>query len=412
MKKIVLFVIAAIFCIPFITQGQSCGTINVAKNRPVKVSGEKPFHVGADAVDGNMTSSWFVTADTSYISVDLGQSLSVCKIKISWTSNGRGKNYKAQVSTDEENWSDIFTRTNNTADTDSFTTLNTPGRYVRIYTTSRVNTWSSLEMYELEIYNSLDGNVKPSVSLTAPANGATFFSETNVTLTATASDPDGSLAKVEFYQGAVKLGEATNAPYTFVWSNVQAGNYSLTARAFDNNNADSTSAPINITVNPTSRWSLQGNAGTTPDASFLGTTDNKKLVFKTNNQKRMSILTNGFVGIGIDSLPYAEAKLGVNGAIYAKKLKVTQSGWADYVFEKDYKLPSLAEVENHINKYKHLPGVPSAAEVQQNGTDVAEIQATLLKKIEELTLYIIAQNKMLERQQEQINELKRKAERN
>ena len=70
--------------------------------------------------------------------------------------------------------------------------------------------------------------------------------------------------------------------------------------------------------------------------------------------------------------------------------------WADFVFEKDYDLPTLSEVEQFIQKNKHLPGVPSAKEVETNGMDVAETQAMLLQKIEELTLYIIQQQKEIE----------------
>ena len=365
------------------------------------------YHLGGDAVDGNLATGWFAPGDNNYIYVDLGQSYNICKIKIFWQSDGRGKDYKAQVSTDATNWTDIFTRTNNTATTDSFNISGTPstGRYVRIFISTRVNNWASIEMTELQIFNSLAGNTLPSVSLTTPVNNANFFSGANIKLTAAASDPDGSITKVEFYQGSEKIGEATTAPYTIVWSNVQVGTYELKARAFDNQNAENTSATVNVTVNPSTRWSLLGNSGTNPDSAFLGTTDNKRLVFRTNNSERMTILSDGFLGVGISTKPASEAKMAVNGSLYAKKIKVTQTGWADYVFDKSYKLPTLKEVEEHIKLKNHLPGVPTTAEVERNGTDVAEIQALLLKKIEELTLYIIEQNKKLEQQQKQIEAL-------
>ncbi|MGN6417003.1 MAG: Ig-like domain-containing protein [Pseudobacter sp.] len=390
-----------ILCIPDLVKSQTCGTTNIALGKPVTVSAEQMYHVGADAVDGNISSGWFAPGDNNYIYVDLGQSFTVCKIKIIWQADGRGKNYKAQVSTDASNWTDIFTRTNNNLSIDSFAVTGT-GRYVRILITERVNNWASIEMSELEIYNSLAGNTKPSVSLTSPSNNASYFAGANIKLTATAADSDGSVSKVEFFQGTEKIGEATTAPYTVVWSNVQAGTYSITAKAIDNLNASEVSTAISVTVNPSTRWSLLGNPGTNPDSVFLGTTDNKRLVFKTNNQERMTILGDGYVGIGIATKPAAEAKLAVNGAVYAKKLKITQTGWADYVFNNDYKLPSLKELEAYIKLNKHLPGVPTTTEVQKNGTDVAEIQAVLLKKIEELTLYIIEQNKKLEQQQMQI----------
>jgi hypothetical protein len=146
---------------------------------------------------------------------------------------------------------------------------------------------------------------------------------------------------------------------------------------------------------------LQGNTGTTPGTNFVGTTDSARLVFKTNNVEKMTILPNGFVGIGTDSMPDPQAKLGVKGAIFATKLKVTQSGWADYVFNKNYELPSLREVEAYIKQHLHLPGVPAATEVIGQPVDVGNMQEILLKKIEELTLYVIEQQK-------QIDELKKK----
>jgi YD repeat-containing protein len=91
-------------------------------------------------------------------------------------------------------------------------------------------------------------NQPPTVSLTAPASGSSYTAPATVTLTATASDADGGVAKVEFYQGAVKLGEDTTSPYSYTWSNVPAGSHSLTARAIDVNGVQTTSAAASITV--------------------------------------------------------------------------------------------------------------------------------------------------------------------
>ncbi len=91
-------------------------------------------------------------------------------------------------------------------------------------------------------------NQSPTVSLTAPANNATFTAPATINLAANAADGDGTIARVEFYQGATKLGEDTTAPYAFAWTNVAAGAYSLSARAFDNAGASTNSAAINVTV--------------------------------------------------------------------------------------------------------------------------------------------------------------------
>jgi endoglucanase len=94
-------------------------------------------------------------------------------------------------------------------------------------------------------------NLPPTVSITAPAAGATFTAPASVTITASASDSDGTVSKVEFFQGTTKLGEDFTAPFSFTWSNVAAGSYSLTAKATDNGNATKTSSAVSITVQST-----------------------------------------------------------------------------------------------------------------------------------------------------------------
>ena len=91
-------------------------------------------------------------------------------------------------------------------------------------------------------------NQLPSVTITLPANGSTLAKGNTVTIAANASDSDGSIAKVEFYVGAVKVGESFSSPYSVAWSNASEGSYNLTARATDNRGALNTSAPVAITV--------------------------------------------------------------------------------------------------------------------------------------------------------------------
>jgi hypothetical protein len=126
--------------------------------------------------------------------------------------------------------------------------------------------------------------------------------------------------------------------------------------------------------------------------------------FKNEQTSMMYIKGNGNIGIGTSN---PLEKLTVNGTVCATKIKASLSGcWADYVFEAGYRLRPISEVEQFINQYHHLPEVPSAAEVERNGLDVADNQTTLLKKIEELTLYIIEMNKQIKLLQEENVQLK------
>jgi|GEM_PF-717423 len=92
-------------------------------------------------------------------------------------------------------------------------------------------------------------NTPPTVSLTAPTNNSTFTAPADITINATAADADGSVTQVAFYNGSTLLGTDTSSPYSFSWTNVAAGTYSLTARATDNQGAVTTSSAISITVN-------------------------------------------------------------------------------------------------------------------------------------------------------------------
>jgi hypothetical protein len=140
--------------------------------------------------------------------------------------------------------------------------------------------------------------------------------------------------------------------------------------------------------------------------------------YQSNNQDygTGNIFANGYVGIGTtDTKGY---KLGVNGSIIATSITVRLYGsWADYVFKPTYKLPSLTDVKMYVDQNQHLPEIPSAAEVEKNGQNLGEMNRLLLKKVEELTLYAIenerkdkereeAKDKLLVSLQEQINALK------
>lgn len=121
----------------------------------------------------------------------------------------------------------------------------------------------------------------------------------------------------------------------------------------------------------------------------------------------MTFTTNGKILIGDTTSITGDHKLYVNGSILATEVNVALvTNWPDYVFEEDYDLPELNDVESFIINNGHLPGIPSKIEIEENGVNLAETDALLLKKIEELTLYVLEQQKMLKNQQNEIEQLK------
>jgi len=130
---------------------------------------------------------------------------------------------------------------------------------------------------------------------------------------------------------------------------------------------------------------------------------NARLILNKNN----TLEIDGNVGIGINSTH--GYKLAVAGNVIAEEIVVKlKEDWPDYVFNKNYKQPKIDELENYIYNNRHLPGIPDAEEISKKGINVGEIQIRLLQKIEGLTLYIIDQNKKIEKLENDYEILKKK----
>lgn len=150
----------------------------------------------------------------------------------------------------------------------------------------------------------------------------------------------------------------------------------------------------------------------------IGLDDNPNSPTFLADRSFLTILRDGRVILGKPIDPSSglfDSKLSVEGRIVANELVcVGIENWADFVFDDSYRLPALSEVEQHIQEHKHLPDIPSAAEVSRDGVNVVEMQAKLLQKVEELTLYVIDQNKKMSEQNRRIEQLEAElsAERN
>jgi hypothetical protein len=153
--------------------------------------------------------------------------------------------------------------------------------------------------------------------------------------------------------------------------------------------------------------------GTASPTAQLHTTGSVRLAGLTEDSTQTRVLVSDASGnlyyrsaSSLAANDILRSSLAVNGTITAKELRLTRQGWADYVFDSAYTLMPLKEVDGYIRVHRHLPGIPSAAEVARDGVAVGETQTALLKKIEELTLYIIEQDKKIAAQQDELQSMK------
>jgi hypothetical protein len=213
----------------------------------------------------------------------------------------------------------------------------------------------------------------------------------STTLNGSATDGNGIITSYAWTKTSgpnnPTFGSVSSATTTV--SGLVQGTYVFKLTAIDNEAApgmDEVTVTVDAASTTGSGWMNTGNA---IDSAFhfIGTTNSQPLIFKTNNIK--------------------QARLTTSGVFEVKKLRVTQGGWADFVFDSSYRLRSLIDLKKFINTNKHLPDVPSAKEVINGGLDIGDNQAALLRKIEELTLYMIQLSEEVEKLKQQNSELKK-----
>jgi hypothetical protein len=259
---------------------------------------------------------------------------------------------------------------------------------------------------------SLTGNtlsISNGNSVTLPAQVPQTFAQSGNVITL--SNGGGSFTLPTFTQVPQTLSQTGNTitlsngggSFTFPSTNVIAGNNTTVT-------GDGTStSPFVISALDKSLYADNGtiNQATTINNNRIVYMNNSNIWFNGSGSE-----SNGKIYIGSNATyPNATGnyKLFVEGGILTEKVKValrSTANWADYVFEKDYSLMPLKNVETYINEHKHLPGIDSAEELAKNGLDLAAMQAKHMAKIEELTLYIIEQNKAIEKNNKDILELK------
>jgi hypothetical protein len=232
---------------------------NLALNRPGTASTATGSFVASNAFDANATTRWeSAYADPQWIYVDLGNTYNISRVKITWET-AMGKDYQIQTSTNTTTWATIKTVTGNATTVNDLTGLTGSGRYVRIYGTARTTAYG-YSIFTAEVYGSGGiNNLPPTVSVTAPANNATFTAPATINITANAADSDGTITKVDFYNGATLLGTDTSNPYSYSWTGVAVGSYVITAKATDNGGLATTSSNVNVVVSTTQSGNLALN---------------------------------------------------------------------------------------------------------------------------------------------------------
>lgn len=197
------------------------------------------------------------------------------------------------------------------------------------------NTWQNPGLMATAELSATTTNAPPTTSISSPANGATFTAPANITINANASDTDGSIAKVEFFRGTTKLGEDTSSPYTFAWTSVAAGTYALTSVAHDNLGATTTSAVVNITVNPAVTYD-----GYVPNTTTAATINGTRESLYSGSTYNLDNVTVGTVSSSTDlsanwTAAWDNTNLYIHLAV-TDEAKINDSGtnwWEDDVVE-------------------------------------------------------------------------------
>jgi GH35 family endo-1,4-beta-xylanase/archaellum component FlaG (FlaF/FlaG flagellin family) len=176
-------------------------------------------------------------------------------------------------------------------------------------------------------------NIPPAVSITSPLNNASFTSPASVTINATASDADGTVSSVQFFNGSTLLGSDATSPYSFVWTNVAAGTYSITAKATDNSGAVTTSTAVSITVNPPVNNVAPFVSITAPanNDAFTGPATVTITAIASDSDGTVSSVQffNGTTLLGTDATaPYSFTWTNVGGGTYTITAKATDNSGA------------------------------------------------------------------------------------
>lgn len=364
MKKKILFFITTFFCAVAVAQNVGIGT----------ASPESKLHVvdTVNVADGQ--SGAFVNIHNATLTSPIG-TLSGIKFRLDGVNAGANARYKGGIFFEKtSSWGvgKLHFLTNSLGDNSSITTANAR---MTIAADGKVGIGnSSPSLSQLEIY--------------APTNIAQFLSSSGVNTTGI------SLSSPLSYTSALCFNLRYQSGYRFMGPGYGANityNANNGTMFFSTSNASGNAGDVTF-FNPTSvAIDSNGNMG-------IGTSAPKG---------KLHVTSNMVIGASTTT-PATGYILSVNGKIITEEVRVQlDATWPDYVFHKNYRLKPLTEVEDFINTNNHLPGIPSAKQVADDGLMLGDMQKRVLEKVEELTLYIIQLNKENQVLKQQVDELMR-----
>lgn len=341
-------------------------TVTVPPCIPASASsddGNVPAHV----LDGNLSTRWSANGDGQFIQLCLETVQELSGIQIAFYSgNVRQSIFDVQTSLDGTAWTNALANVRSSGTSlalEDFTFTKRLAKYVKIIGHGNtLNAWNSYTEVKVMTGTVVSlPNKLPLVNLTAPLNNTSFNVPASITITANATDQDGVISKVEFYQGATLLAVDNTAPYTYTWSTSIVGSYSITARATDDSGAVSVSLPVLVSVQtapPVNQLPSVSLTSPVNNASFNAPASIVINATASDSDGSISKVEfyNGATLLGTDNAsPYTYTWSNVSAGSYSLTVKATDNAGAT-------RTSSVVTVNVNTVNTNTCAGIPSYAE--------------------------------------------------
>jgi hypothetical protein len=269
---------------------------------------------------------------------------------------------------------------------------------IKVYAGTPATVGNTVYLDNISISNLSNGSNTPDVQAPNTPTNVVISNITsdsaNISWSASNDNGGGAVDGYKIYNDGSEIKDVSGT-FTTLNNLTEQTQYNISVAAYDNANPFNISSPsstISFTTLSSGGDSSSGDSGSEGNTGSESSSGNSSW---TKSGSNVSVATSSDnVAIGRSTVP-SGYKLAVEGDVRAREIRVDQDNWPDYVFSEDYKLPSLEEIQRYIEEKGHLPNIPSAKEVEENGVQLGEMNRLLLEKIEELTLYILKQEKRI-----------------